>query len=529
MTIEEIPFIRVPQFSDRDKAYTLRDPKLDPFYKYPVTLEAFEQVIEDKAKDPTPRDLLVKVLKAQYETLGSSPEVMRNIEALQAPNTFTVVTAHQPVLFTGPLYFVYKIASTIHLARSIQARYPKVKVVPVMIMGGEDHDFEEANHAHIFGRKLVWENEAGGSVGRMDTRSLSAVLEELLGMLGESDHAREMEKHLTEAFKGHERYGRAMQHFVNGFFKRYGLIVLSMDHPDLKRHFIPHMRRELLEQPSQDLVTGTQSDLEKEGFSAQAFARPINLFYLTGQSRERIEETEGVYQLTESEKTFSKEEILAEMEQHPERFSPNVVMRPLYQEALLPNLAYIGGGGELAYWLERKKQFAYFGINFPMLIRRNSVLWLDKNARKKMDKLGVELKDMLGDTEALVKEWVHARSEQELSLDEERAALQKIFDRIAQRAQAIDPTLVKTAKAEGAKQSKGLDQLEGKLIRAQKQRFDIELNQLRSLKDKLFPGGGLQERHDNFIPFFLKHGADYFEILIDHLDPLKTDFVVIHG
>ena len=527
MTRIDIPFDQVPQFSGRDKAYTLGNQALDPFYPYPVTLEAFKQVIAEKSKEQIPRTVLVRVLEEQYAGLERTPEIDAHIQALLKPSAFTVVTAHQPVLFTGPLYFIYKIVSTINLAKKLRETYPDVQVVPVMIIGGEDHDFDEVNHANLFGRTLVWEAEAGGSVGRMSTQSMSGVLEALFEMLGESDHALQLKELVKKSFAAPDRYGKAMQYFVNSLFKQQGLLVLNMDHPDLKREFMPHMRREILEQPSRALVEETQAALEKVGFSAQAFARPINLFYLSEGSRERIEEIDGRFEVVNSNLQFSREEIIAELETHPERFSPNVILRPLYQESILPNLAYVGGGGELAYWLERRKQFDYFGIKYPMLVRRNSVLWIDQNSQKRMDKLAISLEDLMGDTEELIKEWVHQRSEQELSLAEERSTLHQIFEEIAQRTQAIDPTLVGAVKAEEAKQTKSLEQLEQRLVRAQKQRFDTELNQLRAVKEKLFPGNGLQERHDNFIPYYLKHGHVFFDTLLENLDPLHTDFVVI--
>jgi bacillithiol biosynthesis cysteine-adding enzyme BshC len=527
MTVTTLPFEEIPQFSGRDKAYTLQDPKLRPFYKYPARLDTIARVIEDKSRENSPRELLVSVLRQQYSELERTPAIDQHIESLLKPSTFTVVTAHQPALFTGPLYFIYKIISTIHLAKAISVANPSVKVVPVMISGGEDHDFEEINHAHLFGKKLVWENQEGGSVGRMSTASLQPLLDELVQLLGESDTAQTLREKLEGAFRRHEIYGRAMQAFVNSLFKDHGLLVINMDHPELKRHFIPHMRRELLEQASQALVGQTQAELESLGFSAQAFARPVNLFYLSEGMRERIELENGVYSVVNTDLTFTESALLEELEAHPERFSPNVVMRPLYQESILPNLAYIGGGGELAYWLERKRQFEHFGINFPMLVRRNSVVWIDGNSAKRMEKLGLDLNALLGDTEDLVKTWVHEKSEQELSLSAEKQALSKLFESIVQKAEATDPTLAGAVKAEEARQIKSLEQLEVRLVRAQKQRFETEINQLRGLKEKLFPGNGLQERYDNFIPHYLRNGETFFDVLLENLDPLRTDLIVI--
>lgn len=527
MRISSIPFDEVPQFSGRDKAYTLQDPRLKPFFKYPVTLEAFRQVMEDKSKEILPRELLVKVLEEQYKDLEQTAETRKNLHSLLNPNTYTVVTAHQPALFTGPLYFIYKIASTINLSRRLNEAYPDAHVVPVMISGGEDHDFEEVNHAHLFNRRLEWQSGESGSVGRMNAASLKPVLEELRQLLGDSQQAAELWKRLENAFLGHPLYGKGMQSFVNSLFKAYGLLVINMDHPELKRHFLPYMRRELLQGPSQALVEQTQGELEQLGFSAQAFARPINLFYLTEGIRERIERDGSHFQVVNTEFRFTEEEILAELEAHPERFSPNVIMRPLYQEATLPNLAYVGGGGELAYWLERRRQFEEFGLNFPMLIRRNSVLWIDGTSGKRMEKLGLGVRDLWGDTEEMVKAWVHDKSEEELSLAPERDTLAELFAGIVQRAEAIDPTLVGTVRAEEAKQVKSLEQLEVRLVRAQKQRFETELNQVRSLKEKLFPGNGLQERYDNFIPYYLRQGEAFLNTLVENLNPIHPDLVVI--
>lgn len=527
MTVNPLPFDQIPFFSARDRAYTLRDPALSPYFKYPADLKAFGQVMLDKSREEIPRELLVRVVEEQYAGLERSEQTDHNIKALGSPDTFTVATAHQPVLFTGPLFFIYKIISTINLAKKLREAYPGKEFVPVMISGGEDHDFEEVNHANLFGRRLVWETRSGGSVGRMSAQELIPVLDQLHGLLGDSERAREFWALLKTAFTGHESYGEGMQYFVNSLFKDQGLLVLNMDHVELKRHFIPLMRRELLEQASQGLVEQTQAELEALGFPAQAYARPINLFYLLENARERIVREGDFFEVVNTDLRFSEEEMMTELEAHPDRFSPNVVMRPLYQESVLPNLAYIGGGGEIAYWLERKKQFEYFGLNFPVLVRRNSVLWIDSNSARRMEKLEVGLDELMIDAEELVKSWVHARSDMELSLAGERSILTKMFEDISERARGIDPTLVGAVLAEGAKQGKMLEQLEIRLLRAQKQRFETELGQLRALKDKLFPGNGLQERFDNFIPYYLKHGPFFFEFLLEHLDPLETSFVVI--
>ncbi len=527
MEIQRIPFEDISQFSDRDVAYVNETESLRPFYKYPVHIDSFAQIFKDKAKDKSHRPLLMEVLNEQYEQLNLSDATKANIEALQNDNTFTIVTAHQPSLFTGPLYYVYKIISTLHLADLLNQKYPDYKVVPIFITGGEDHDFEEINHLHLFNNTLTWENEESGAVGAMSTNTLEPVIKELDEILGDSDRARALFEMLQGSYTKHQKYATASIDFANELFKEDGLVILDMSHPKLKQAFIPIIEKEIIEQPSKEFVVKAQEALEDAGFSGQAYAREINFFYLQANARERIVEKEGIYEVLNTDIRFSKEELIKEIHEHPERFSPNVIMRPIFEEFILPNLAYIGGGGELAYWLERKQQFEYYGINFPMLIRRNSVLWIDKGSSKKMDKLELQLEDLFVDTEVLLKRYVRENTENEISLSDEKSQLNAIFENVVNKAQEIDPTLAKTAKAEAAKQLNSLSQLEGKLMRAEKQRHDIALNQIRGVKDKLFPGNGLQERHDNFMMFYLKYGRDFFDILKEYLNPLEKGLIVV--
>jgi len=527
MDIQKIPFSDVPQLSSRDIAYATAHPKLRPFYKYEITLDAFAKVIDDKKKDDTKRTVLTEVLQKQYADFPESEAVQKNIEALQAENTFTITTAHQPSLFTGPLYFMYKIISTINLAEQLREQYDDYQFVPIFITGGEDHDFEEINHLHLFSNRIDWENDESGAVGAMKTESLGPTFEALKDILGSSDRAEELYQLVTDCYQKHDTYGKATRAFVHEWFKDDGLVIVDMNDAKLKQLFIPYAKEELLTQPSNKLIEATITQIEEAGFSAQATPREINLFYLRDQIRERIVQEDGVYKVLNTDYQFTQEEVVAELEQHPERFSPNVVMRPIYQEVVLPNLAYIGGGGELAYWLERKSQFDHFKLNFPMLIRRNSVLWVDKGNAKRMDKVELSVPELFKDVELLVKEYVKENTENEISLKEEKAQVQKIFDEVVEKAKEIDQTMVKPARAEQQKVLNSLDTLEGKLLRAEKNRHDIAINQIRSLKDRLFPEQGLQERYENFMGFYLRYGQEFFEVLKANLDPLDKRFVVV--
>lgn len=522
-----IPFQDIEYLSKSDKVYATEAEILRPFYKHSVNIATFDTIIQEKSKANIDRATLVEVLNEQYNTIETTAAVRKNIAALAAENTFTVITAHQPSLFTGPLYFIYKTISAINLAEQLNKKYPHYHIVPVFWLGSEDHDFEEISYAHLFGKKLIWQNDETGATGMMSTASLAPVLTTLKTILGNSDKAQKIYSIIEDCYTTHSTYATATFAFINALFQQYGLVVLLANHPKLKRVFSPVLQAELLEQPSVNHVTSAIQQKEAAGLKGQAHPRDINLFYMKQGIRERIVLEDGIYKVLNTTYTFDKTEMLTELQNHPERFSPNVILRPLFQEYILPNLAYIGGGGELAYWMERLTQFEHFGVAFPMLVRRNSVLWIDKGSVKRLNKLGLTAANVFQDVEVLVKTYVRQQATQSLNLVESKAAVVALYQNILEKATLIDKTLAKSVLAEKTKQLKVIQQLENRLMRAEKRKYDTAIKQLRNLKDKLFPNNGLQERHDNFLAFYLKYGDDFITTLKAILNPLNRNFVVI--
>ena len=522
-----IAFERFYHLSKKDIAYQSAHPKLRPFFKYEVNIEAFAKLIKDKTLQPGNRALLHEVLLKQYKAFAISKKTAANIDLIKSDDTFTLVTAHQPSLFTGPLYYIYKICSVINLSRQLKREYPSYNFVPVFISGAEDHDFEEISSAKVFGKKLQWNNVEGGSVGALSTSSLKTVSEELFEMIGDSDEALKLKKIFGESYAKFENYGTAVQHIVHELFKEFGLVVLDMSDAQLKKSFIPIIKKEILEQRSFPLVKDTVQKLEQAGFGGQAHTRNINFFYLGKGFRKRIEKDGDGFKVVDSDISFSKAEMIAEIEAHPEKFSPNVVMRPLYQEYVLPNLAYIGGGGELAYWLERKSQFEYFEVNFPMLIRRNSVLWIDKGSSQKILKLGTSIEELLKHPHDLVKSFLTKNAEGDISLEEEKKAIEALYKGIKEKSVLVDKSLEAKVAADLANHIKAMDKLEQRLKKAAKSKHEVSLRQVSKLQEKLFPSESLQERKENFIPMYLKHGDAFFEYLVEELDPLLKEFIII--
>lgn len=503
------------------------DSRYREFYKYEPELESFPQIIENKKGQVIDRKLLNSTIRTQYTNRNLTTSQENNIVSLSENDTFTITTAHQPSLFTGPLYYIYKICSVIKATQLLNNKYKAFHFVPIFISGGEDHDFEEIDHCYLFDKEIKWQEIPGGPVGRKPLDKLDDALETFSEILGKSENAEEIKTLLYNALNKSNNYKEFNFHLVNNLFEDYGLIVIDMDNASLKRAFIPIMEKEILERPSEAIISNTQKLLAEKGFKNQAFPRDINLFYIHDGRRDRITYNGSQYEIVDTSITFSEQSIIIELHNHPERFSPNVAIRPLYQESILPNLAYIGGGGEIAYWLERLDHFDYFGIPFPMLMRRNSALLINKSSNKLMEKLNISINEMLLPIDHIINQFIHRNTSIELDLGKEEEKISNIFDEISESASSIDPTISKWIQAEKTKQIKVISQIESRLKRTIKQQEETKVNQIRKLKEKLFPGNGLQERRENFFQYYMSHGKDMIPLLIDSFDPFDKNLDVI--
>src|ERR1019366_3566764 len=302
--------------------------------------------------------------------------------------------------------FIYKIIPTFNLAQILKKKYPEYNFVPVYWMASEDHDFEEIKNINLYGKKIIWDNpEAKGAVGKLKVATLNLMLDELKQILGDSENAKELIQLFSDAYLQQNNLTDATRYLVNHLFSDYGLVILDGDDVSLKSEFSEIIKDDILNNTNYKLVNQTISKLNKIGFKAQVNPREINFFYMIDNVRERIIFDSSKFKVQSLGIAFSKEEILAELKNHPERFSPNVVTRPIYQQMILPNLAYVGGPGEIAYWLEYKAMFDFHKVNLPVLIPRNFVMLIDEKYNQQIKKLGFALMDIFKDTEILIKEY----------------------------------------------------------------------------------------------------------------------------
>nr|WP_315256781.1 bacillithiol biosynthesis cysteine-adding enzyme BshC [uncultured Flavobacterium sp.] len=514
-------------FSPLMNDYLNQKNELNSLYHHFPTLENFEyQIIEKKENfNNENRINLVDALKKQYSEIEISDLTKQNIELLADGNTFTVTTGHQLNLFSGPLYFLYKIISTINLTAELKAKYPEYNFVPIYWMATEDHDFEEINYFNFNGKKFRWNRESSGPVGRLSTEGLSDFLEIYALEIGSSINAKTIIKLFEESYIKHNNLADATRYLANELFGKSGLVILDADDQDLKRSFIPYVKEELLQQSSFKAVTETMEKMKD--YFVQVNPREINLFYIEDNLRERIILENGIYKVNHTKIEFTEAEILDLLESNPEKFSPNVIMRPLYQEVILPNLCYIGGGGEIAYWLELKSFFDTAKVTFPILLLRNSVLLATEKQNKKADKLNLSWSDLFSKQSNLINHNAQKLSVFPIDFSPQKEALQKQFETLLELANHTDKSFLGAVKAQEVKQTKGLENLEKRLLIAQKRKYHDELQRIIDLQNELFPNQSLQERQANFSEFYLESGERLIPQLMNQLNPLEQNFNII--
>ena len=481
------------------------------------------QAATDRSFDAEHRAVLCDALERGYAEVPVHEAVRANLDALRRPSTLTVTTGHQLCLFTGPLYVPFKLLNAIRLARELST--PQRTVVPVFWMATEDHDRAEIDHAWISGTKVQWPGEPSGATGSLPLNGIEAVLDEVDRLLGPGAYADELRAMLHDAYRPGHTLAQATRLFVNALFGRFGLVVLDASDRELKRLFTPVMREEFFNQIAQRSVTYANAKLEPH-YSIQAFAREINLFHLRPDRRTRIELTGDGLRALEGGPEFTWAELETALGSQPEQFSPNVLLRPVYQETVLPNIAYIGGGGELAYWYQLRWLFQAVRVPMPALVLRTSAAFLSAKHERRWRDLALGPADLFLPLDELEARLAGERAGFNTRLDAETGSVRSAYAAIREHLTRADRSLEGAALAEEKRALNGLVRLEKKLMRAAKRKESDVLRQMNEVVRAVLPNG-LQERRDNFMPWYAREGPGFFDRLLDVLDPLDPRFSLL--
>ncbi len=449
-----------------------------------------KSLIQARAAIASPRTVLVQELRNQNQGLPSAGKVMENIAALEAPETFAITTGHQVCLMGGPLFTLYKIATAIAMARDLGVRYPQYRFVPMLWMATEDHDSEEVNHFfHGFEEKIVYPGEFVGPVGRhVMQASIADVLPESIPAALQAFYAEGAT--MAEAFRG----------LMHHLFGQFGLVIVDPDRAVLKQQFANIMARELEGTGVATPVRATTAHLESLGFKAQIFPRDINLFYIGDGNRRLIDRNESGFKLKDGDKSWSKEEILAEVQAHPEHFSPNVALRPAYQEALLPNLAYIGGWAEVGYWMQLRDGMRASGVFYPMVVPRLHATLVDAPQAQAWEALGLPIQALAQPLHILNDQYL-MQNWDDKPLEATIADVDAAFVALASLVEAIDPTQATGVRAEQTRSSNAFDNLRKKLRKSIRNRNPQPYQAIANLKNAIEPEQAQQQRTLNFTAF----------------------------
>jgi len=514
-------------FSDLIYDYLQGKDSLKKFYQHEPTLDGVKAAIQSRKAFANNRGLLQEVFTEAYINVQPSATQQANIDLLKDENTFTICTAHQPNIFTGYLYFIYKTAHIIAIAKKLKAALPEYNFVPVFYIGSEDNDFEELSKFKMNGKTFQWNSDQKGAVGRMKVdKGLLGLVHDIEKELGHLPFGPALMEMIKQAYAKGQDIAGATFSILNALFASEGLLVLQPDHRELKATIKHIIKDDLLHQSAEKIVGQTNQELEKF-YKLQVNPRPVNIFYLRDGIRNRIDKRGNIYSVDDTAIKFTEVEILQELEENPDRFSPNVILRGIYQETILPNILFVGGGSEVSYWMQLKGLFQHYNVPFPVLTLRNSFMLMDKVQEHKLNELQLTEADLFKEEIQLSNEYVQKLAGKSIDLKMEEEESKKLFQQLKQVAGAIDKTLIQHVHALETDHFKKLSTLEKKMLKAERHKQSIQLQRIWKLKSELFPNNGLQERVENFMPYYAQHGQAFIQTILEHSRSLEQQFGIV--
>ena len=522
-----MPFETTQLFSKLINDYLEGKGTANDFVQYAPDLKGYQAAIEGRKLHPINRDLLVEVLTAQYANLDPEKELNNHINLLKTEQTFVVTTAHQPNLFSGPLYFFYKIIHAIQLAQSLKAQFPMYDFVPVYYMGSEDADLDEVGSFNLEGTKYQWATKQKGAIGRMLVDdALIKLIQQLESYWTILPQGKKLLSIIKAAYQKGKTINEATLYFVHALFGSKGLVVLQPDNAQLKAAFVPVMKKELLTQFSHEAIQPAIAALSKN-YHVQTEGRSLNLFYLKEGLRARIEKQGDEYIVVDTAIRFSQSEVLAELNEYPERFSPNVILRGVFQETILPGVVFVGGGGELAYWMELKDVFQQVGVHYPLLQLRNSFLFVHQKQAAQWKEMQFEEQDFFKPILELEMAYVKRHTKEALQLNEQLKELEKVYLVVKNQAVQVDTTLGTHVENIANQAKNKIAQLEKKMLRAEKRKHAVDIQRIHRIKKELFPQDNLQERVEHFSKWVGQYDQSWIDAIFEHSKDLESKFRIV--
>lgn len=525
MRNRRIPFTQLPSIPQQIK--DLLNGDLVDFNENTFSKANFKQKIKEKTANfnSEKRQVLHQVLTKQLANLELTDKQKNNLYKIRQPNTFTITTGHQLNLFTGSTFFIYKILQTIKTAEELKNSFPAFNFVPIFWMATEDHDFEEINFFRTKTKKYQWNAESGGPVGRIKLKDLDFISE------FEQDfkylpYGEKLTQLLKSAYQNGKTLTEATQEIVHFLFSDRGLLFIDGDDKDLKNQMIPLFKDEFLKHSLYYKSKEKRQFLDEKYGKVQVNPREINLFYLS-ETRDRIIKKGEQWNVLDKPIYWGETELINELENHVDRFSPNALLRPVFQEMVLPNLAYIGGNAEIMYWLELKDYFSYIHLPYPIIIPRNSLLFLNTKILVKVEKLNLELIDFFKDLKLIINDKLTDDSKVMQLLNAQEKMLEKQFTDLKEQSEKLDITFKNLVEAEETRQLKSFNRMRKRLIKAYRIKEQNYIERVEKLKKDIHPYGVWQERIYNFTEFYSLYGKDWLDSCYQYLNVDSSELIIV--
>jgi bacillithiol biosynthesis cysteine-adding enzyme BshC len=498
-------------------------------FRDPQALHNMMAALEERGHD---RSVLVRVLEEQNRAFGSTATALDNVALLRKPSTYAIVTGQQVGLFGGPLYTVFKTITTIKLSERLKQKFPQFDFVPVFWIEGEDHDFAEMNNISILDGESktarleylpggVMPERNLGPIGELVfDASLDQTLASLEAALQKTDFTEDVMKKLRECYTPGRTFNQSFTAWMNHLFEDYGLVFISSNNAELKRLISPFFVKEISEFPKTSQTVIRQSAELEEKYHAQIKAKSINLFLFHKGGRYLIEPREHDFSLKGTRHFLQKEELLKIANETPELLSPNVVLRPIVQDTLLPTLAYVAGPSEIAYHAQLKPVYEDFNVLQPIIYPRASGTFLEERVERAMEKYSLALSELFEDPGKVTAKVAERISDvkAEVLFGSVSSSIHDALSELKFGLKEIDPTLLGALEGVKSKIDGNLSVLKEKTVAAQMRRHETAMRQIERAIASLLPNGSLQEREISVIYFMNKYGPDLVKWLVGEVD-----------
>ena len=532
-----IPFSSLPSYSDLFLNYISNYQSLGKYFEYNYCSDAdLLKCAEMKKNSYTrggnfSRNDICAILKEQNEKFGSGEKTFANIELLNDENTFAVVTGQQLGFLSGPLYTILKAINTIQLSDKLSGKFPEYKFVPVFWLEADDHDFTEINNINIISKENELKNLKYFEKGQEQEKYLkpagSIVLDEHIDLFinelessyNKTDFTETLFGIIRDNYKKGNDLKTAFAGFLNSVLADKGLIFIDPTDKRIKEYLKPVFEKELNTFPQIcEKVINTSVDLE-ENYSVQVKPKPINLFYIHEGNRYLLEPRENdIFALKHSRQKFSKEELFGLLESNPERFSWNVVTRPVCQDFILPTIAYIGGPSEISYFAQFREVYKFFDMPMPVIYPRTSVTVMESRVKSFLDKYNVRFNELFYEkdlSKKLLKDSSVVSAEEIFS--EMKEELTGIFYTYEKELGRIDANQTESFTKRNRQFLESLDVARDKFSSAQSKQNEVLSNQFQKVLLFVYPDNTLQERVLNITYFLNKYGFDFIDHLIENI------------